>query len=382
MSLINYLKHFVSFNHTESRGIADKILSKELFRRVLERERARADRYGGGFSLTVFDVNESDNPKINEHYLSEIISKRLRPTDEVGWFEKARVGIVLPNTTPWGARKLSEDICQKIANTRKPPVFRIYTYPFEGISRLNKDSQDIFRNENEALNGGGTENQPIIATRWNCEVLAESLEHYWGHRTPTWKRAIDIVGAALGLFLLSPLIVVIAILIKIVSPGPVFFKQNRVGYLGQQFTLYKFRTMSVGADTNVHKDHISKLIKDKKPLAKLDNFDSRIIPFGKFLRLTGLDELPQLINILKGEMSLIGPRPELQSSLQHCERWHTARLETKPGLSGLWQISNRTGRTFDEMMRLDISYVKQISFRMDAMILLKTVPTILAEARR
>jgi lipopolysaccharide/colanic/teichoic acid biosynthesis glycosyltransferase len=303
----------------------------------------------------------------------------------MGWFEKAKVGIVLPNTTPWGAKKLSEDICQKISNnsnTRKPPAFRIYTYPFEGVSGFKTDSQDIIYKENQAGRGGGTEKQAKIASRWNCEILAESLAPYWAQRTPAWKRAIDIFGATLGIVLLFPLIAAISILIKIVSPGSVFFKQKRVGYLGQQFIMYKFRTMKVDADTNVHKDHISELIKAGKPLVKLDNNDSRIIPFGKFLRLTGLDELPQLINVLKGEMSLIGPRPELHSSMLQSELWHSARLETKPGLSGLWQVSNRTDRTFDEMMRLDISYVKQMSFRLDAMILLKTVPTILAETTR
>ena len=382
MSLFHYLKHLFLFDNTTSEGIENLILPKEIFHRVLDRERARSDRYGDRFSLTVFDVGDSDKQKVDENLISHILAKQLRPTDEVGWFEKAKVGIVLPNTTQWGARKLSKEICRKIAMTRQPPAFKIYTYPNEGLSGFNKDKQNIFYMENEYCQPVKTEKQVNNANRLNCGIIEESLAPYLGIRMPLWKRAIDIFGAALGLILLLPLMTVIAILIKIVSPGPVFFKQKRVGYLGKHFIMYKFRTMKVNADTTVHKDYVCKLIKDGKPLVKLDINDPRIIPFSRFLRLTGLDELPQLINILKGEMSLVGPRPELQISMQNGKRWHAKRLDTKPGLSGLWQVSGKTQISFEDMMRLDISYVKRMSFWLDTMILLKTVPTILSEARR
>jgi lipopolysaccharide/colanic/teichoic acid biosynthesis glycosyltransferase len=382
MSFFNNLKHFISFSINTTGGIKDKMLSKEAFRRVVERERARVDRYGGGFSLTVFDVGDAGKQKANGFLLAQIVGKRLRPTDEVGWFDKAKVGIVLPNTTPRGARKLSKEICRKIAMTRPAPAFKIYTYPIGGPSAFNKDLQDIFNKKNESYYPTETGKQPTIPKPLNGEMMAESLAPFLGIRMPVWKQAIDISGAAVGLVLLLPLMTVIAILIKIVSPGPVFFKQKRVGYLGRHFIMYKFRTMKVKADTTVHKDYVCKLIKDGKPLAKLDCKDPRIIPFGRFLRLTGLDEIPQLINILKGEMSLIGPRPELPTSMQSGKQWHAIRLYIKPGLSGLWQVSDRTQRTFDEMVRLDISYLKRMSFWLDAWIILKTIPTILSEARR
>jgi lipopolysaccharide/colanic/teichoic acid biosynthesis glycosyltransferase len=178
------------------------------------------------------------------------------------------------------------------------------------------------------------------------------------------------------------LLIVIAIIIKVVSAGPALFKQQRIGYLGKPFTMFKFRTMRVNADPTFHSKHLANLIQNNKPLEKLDCDDSRIFPFGKFLRLTGLDELPQLINVLRGEMSLIGPRPELRSSIQYCEPWHARRFDAKPGISGLWQVSHKTGTTFNEMMRLDISYVKKRSFWIDVVILLKTLPTIISEARR
>jgi len=380
MTIFFDLKHLFSFNNNTSGEIADKILSKEIFCRIVERERARVDRYGGWFSLTVFDVSDSDKRKKDEYFLSHIVAKQLRPTDEMGWFEKGKIGIVLPNTAKSGARKLSKEICRKIAITRQPPIFNIFTYPTEGPSGFNKDLQDTVYKENQSFQRAGAETRPKIANWSNYEILTKSLASFLGIRMPLWKRAIDIFGAAVGLVLLLPLMTAIAILIKIVSPGPILFKQKRVGYLGKNFILYKFRTMEINADTTVHKDYVCKLIKDGKPLAKLDICDQRIIPFGTILRLTGLDELPQFINILKGEMSLIGPRPELQTSMQHGERWHAIRLDTKPGLSGLWQVSDRTQISFDEMMRLDISYVKRMSFWLDAIILLKTVPTIISEA--
>jgi len=380
MSLFHYLKNLFSVNNTTSGEIADKILSKEVFHRVLERERARADRYGGVFSLTVFDVGGSDKQKKDEYFLSQIVAKQLRHTDVMGWFEKENIGLVLPNTTQSGAKKLSQEICRKIAITRLPPAYKIYTYPLEGPSEFNKDFQDIFHKENESFQQAETEMQPKIDNRLNYETQAESLAPFLVARIPVWKRAIDIFGAAIGLVVLLPLMTVIAILINIVSPGPVIFKQKRVGYLGKHFILFKFRTMKVNVDTTVHEDYVCKLIKNNKPLVKLDKKDPRIIPFGIFLRFTGLDELPQLINILKGEMSLIGPRPELHISMQNGERWHAKRLDTKPGLSGLWQVSGKTKRTFDDMMRLDISYIKRMSFWLDAMILLKTVPTIISDA--
>jgi len=382
MSFFHYMKHLISSNSTKSEEVTNQILSKEVFRRVLERERARADRYGDRFSLAVFEVGHSNKHQINVHLLAQMLLKRIRPTDEVGWFKKDRVGIVLPNTTPWGAKKLSEDICRQISNRKPPPVFKIYTYPSKELSGFNEDLQNIFCDENEFIQRAESEIPRKTANQWNCEILVESLEPFLGPKMPAWKRAIDIFGAAIGLVLLFPLITFIAIVIKMVSPGPVLFKQKRIGYRGKPFVMLKFRSMKFNADPFVHINHVTQLIKDGKPLAKMDNNDSRIFPFGKFLRLTGLDELPQFINILNGEMSLIGPRPELLSSLRHCERWHSMRFDAKPGLSGLWQVSDKTATTFNEMMRLDISYVKKMSFWLDALIFLKTFPTVVTETRK
>jgi lipopolysaccharide/colanic/teichoic acid biosynthesis glycosyltransferase len=180
-----------------------------------------------------------------------------------------------------------------------------------------------------------------------------------------------------AMILLSPLALLVTLLIKIVSPGPVFFRQERVGYLGRRFTLWKFRTMQVNADTTVHQKYLSKLMTSGKEMTKLDNGqDHRIIPFGHLLRATGIDELPQLLNVLLGEMSLIGPRPCLAYEVREYLPWQMRRFDAVPGLTGLWQVSGKNRTTFREMMALDIRYAKKPAFPLDVMIFLKTLPAI------
>ncbi|NIT60128.1 MAG: sugar transferase [Aliifodinibius sp.] len=207
-------------------------------------------------------------------------------------------------------------------------------------------------------------------------VLA--LEPLLAKRLPAWKRVMDIVGSLLGLTLLAPLLLLIAIVIKVVSPGPVFYMQTRIGYLGKAFTLWKFRTMKLDADSLEHQQHLSNLINFEQPMTKLDvNDDPRIIPLGNLLRLSGLDELPQLINVLRGEMSLVGPRPCLPYEAREYRLWQTRRFDAVPGITGLWQVSGKNRTTFKEMMRLDITYARRRSFWLDIKIMLRTIPAII-----
>jgi lipopolysaccharide/colanic/teichoic acid biosynthesis glycosyltransferase len=199
---------------------------------------------------------------------------------------------------------------------------------------------------------------------------------------------MDIVVAAGGLILLSPFIFLVSVIIKSVSRGPVFFKQNRVGYMGKPFTMWKFRTMKVNCDSSNHKEYITKLINGSaengaafgKPMTKLDD-DPRIIPFGKILRKTCLDELPQLINVLRGQMSLVGPRPAIDYEVQVYSAWHYRRLDTVPGVTGLWQVNGKNRLTFNQMVRLDIKYLRERSFCLDVSILLKTPSAVLSQVR-
>jgi lipopolysaccharide/colanic/teichoic acid biosynthesis glycosyltransferase len=208
----------------------------------------------------------------------------------------------------------------------------------------------------------------------------EELEPHVLFRIPLWKRAIDIAGSLVAILLLSPLLLLVALLIKIVSPGPALFRQKRVGYLGRVFTMWKFRTMHVNADTTLHRNYLRELIRNEKEMTKLDNGrDPRIIPFGNLLRGTGIDELPQLINILLGDMSLVGPRPCLPYEAREYDSWQMRRFDTVPGLTGLWQVSGKNRTTFKEMMRLDICYARKRAFLLDVMIVLKTIPAIVVQ---
>jgi lipopolysaccharide/colanic/teichoic acid biosynthesis glycosyltransferase len=198
------------------------------------------------------------------------------------------------------------------------------------------------------------------------------------------KRVIDVLGSSCALVLLSPLLIVIALSIKISSKGPILFKQKRIGQFGKPFTFLKFKSMYINSDSTLHRDYVLRLITGEgdsgsrkgenggERIFKIRD-DPRITPLGKFLRKSSLDELPQLFNVLCGEMSLVGPRPPIPYECDHYDIWHLRRLlEAKPGITGLWQIKGRSRTTFDEMVRLDLKYAEEWSLWLDIGILLQT----------
>lgn len=203
---------------------------------------------------------------------------------------------------------------------------------------------------------------------------------------PYWKRVIDLAGCVLALPFLGFVALVMIVLTKWVSPGPVFFRQERIGYMGRRFKLYKFRTMRVGADCSIHQDHCKNLIRTNAPMVKLDaRGDTRLIPLGWLLRASGLDELPQIINVLRGEMSLVGPRPCLPGEFEQFRSWQRQRCDALPGLTGLWQVSGKNRTTFEQMIRLDIQYARKFSVCLDMKIIALTAPALLmqlSETRR
>jgi len=197
---------------------------------------------------------------------------------------------------------------------------------------------------------------------------------------PFWKRSLDLVLCLLALPFLMAGTLVMAIVTRCVSPGPIFYRQVRIGYMGRPFKIYKFRTMTVSADTKVHQDYCRKLIDTNAPMAKLDvRGDARLIPFGWFLRASGLDELPQIINVLRGEMSIVGPRPCLPVEFEHFLPWQRGRCQAIPGLTGLWQVSGKNRTTFEEMIRLDLTYAQDMSLRQDLRIILLTPRTLVQQ---
>jgi len=189
------------------------------------------------------------------------------------------------------------------------------------------------------------------------------------------KRSFDYTATLTGLILISPLLVLLAILIKLDSEGPVFYKQKRIGLYGREFEMYKFRSMRKGADKELEK------LKDKNQTNELmfKMFDDpRVTEIGKFIRKYSIDELPQLLNVLRGEMSLVGPRPPLPNEVQHYEKRHFLRFGTLPGLTGLWQVSGRSSvKDFDTVLKMDYSYINSWNVLMDIKILFKTVPVVL-----
>lgn len=199
------------------------------------------------------------------------------------------------------------------------------------------------------------------------------------------KRASDIVIASIAIILLSPFWLLIAILIKLESRGAIIFKQERVGMDGRIFLFYKFRTMTVNNDDAVHREYLKQYISgseeinlgnDEKPVFKLKD-DSRVTKIGKHLRRLSLDELPQLLNVIRGDMSVVGPRPPIPYEVEAYQLWHRKRLDMKPGITGLWQVSGRNRLTFEEMVKLDLFYIENWSLLLDLKIILRTLPAML-----
>lgn len=199
---------------------------------------------------------------------------------------------------------------------------------------------------------------------------------------PFWKRAIDVLAGLVALPVLAPLMLVMMAVTKLWSPGPILFRQERVGFKGRRFTCYKFRTMKVNASTSSHQQHCRDLIASNRPMVKLDSQgDPRLIPGGWFLRASGLDELPQMLNVLLGDMSLIGPRPCIPFEYEMYQPWQRERFNTLPGLTGLWQVSGKNKTTFDEMIRLDIKYAREKNLGLDLKIVFKTLPALITQVQ-
>jgi lipopolysaccharide/colanic/teichoic acid biosynthesis glycosyltransferase len=197
---------------------------------------------------------------------------------------------------------------------------------------------------------------------------------------PVWKRSLDISLCCLTLPLLALVTLGVAVLVRTTAPGPLFFRQERVGYLGRRFRLYKFRTMHVGADISGHQTHFEHLVSTQAPMLKLDaTGDSRLIPGGWLLRATGLDELPQIINVLRGDMSVVGPRPCIPYEYESYGPEQRRRFQCTPGLTGLWQVSGKNRTTFDRMIELDVAYSSQRSLWLDLKIIALTPAAILSQ---
>jgi lipopolysaccharide/colanic/teichoic acid biosynthesis glycosyltransferase len=223
------------------------------------------------------------------------------------------------------------------------------------------------------MNSTGTN----ISSSEKVQRLSAAIAH---GKIPAWKRSLDCTLVVLTSPIWLPIAAVVAVWVKMVSPGPALFRQERIGHMGGRFRILKFRTMKVNADTTVHREHLSKLMSSNQPMRKLDSTgDSRLIPGGLWLRTLGVDELPQLINVLRGEMSLVGPRPTTAYEYEMFQPHYRQRCQTLPGLTGLWQVNGKNRTTFEKMMELDLTYVAKKTLIMDIKILAGTAPAILLQ---
>jgi lipopolysaccharide/colanic/teichoic acid biosynthesis glycosyltransferase len=355
----------------EERGV----LSEEAFHRMISLERKRTERSRKPFLLMLLDMGNGLRSEKNEKALDKILSAlslSTRETDVTGWYKKnSVVGVMF---TEFGAEDrnsilstMMTRVSETLRNNLSSQQFGLISISFHLFpEEWNHDIPQ--RPSNPAL-------YPDLASRDNAKKFFCVI-----------KRIMDIVGSTLALLLFAPILLLIAIAIKLTSVGPVFFRQKRVGQYGEQFVFLKFRSMHVNNDASVHKAFVKQLIAGNAPsqpgngngngngngVYKLTR-DFRITRIGGFLRRTSLDELPQFINVLKGEMSLVGPRPAIAYEVEAYDIWHRRRvLEAKPGITGLWQVNGRSRVKFDDMVRLDLRYAKTWSPWMDLKILLRT----------
>ncbi len=353
----------------------------DAFHAMTQKERARVDRFGGTFCLVAFDVGSTDAGARRVELLSAALHLRKRLMDEVGWSDDRHLAVLLPGTTAPEARRFAEEISRAIAKSCTPPPYEVSQYP---PASLRWDADPDAPSSEEIRPVASPDTNASAGARFTMRGAASGFEipPWLGQRQPGWKRGFDVLVSGAAAVCLLPFLLLIALLIRIVSPGPVLFAQERVGYLGRKFKLWKFRTMRLHADSSVHRDQVTREMQSEDPLTKLDSFrDPRVIPCGRWLRLTGLDELPQLFNILRGDMSVIGPRPDPVYAADQYQPWHAARLDVLPGVTGLWQVSGKNRTTFKQMIRLDIAYARRLSPWLDLKILLKTPLAIVGQIR-
>jgi lipopolysaccharide/colanic/teichoic acid biosynthesis glycosyltransferase len=373
------------FDGDTSFVILESVYTQKEFLVVLNRARAQADRNGHCFALATFDVSAKQSKPFSLDKIAKLLSSRVRATDAIGWFDENQLGVYLYDSNA----KDAQGFCQGIQEQLGVEISnRVYVYPYYYKQNLSADDTigggrqrmgaglERYEKVQYALYGGG--GGGLDQTRWYCssecdiaDDYSNGLEPFFCSRCPLWKRLFDLIVATVILLVCSPILISVAIFIKVVSPGPILFKQERMGYLGRRFTLWKFRSMHVENDASQHRAYLRELIENGEVMTKMED-DPRIIPLGKYLRASGVDELPQLLNVLRGEMSLIGPRPPIPYEVEGYHRWFHSRFDTMPGLTGLWQVSGKNQLSFQEMIRLDIRYKKRLSFFWDVIILLRT----------
>jgi len=358
--------------HEQGNAPQRTLLSEDAFISMLYLERRRAERAQKRFVLVLVDVKKGNGLNHKDRELSALVgalSDATRETDIIGWYLENNlfgvIGTELGNATN---QVVQERFLSKVRKAFESTLGRENS---AGISI----SFHFFPEEIGEEGGDHSANftlYPELQKKESTQRGALAL-----------KRAIDILGSAAALLVFAPFFAAIALIIKLTSKGPVLFRQERMGQYGKPFTVLKFRSMRTDCDSRIHQEYVSQFIAGKvegkpaeasgaAPVFKIQK-DPRITPIGQFMRKTSLDEVPQFWNVLRGDMSLVGPRPPIAYEFRAYNVWHRRRvLEIKPGITGLWQVEGRSRTRFDDMVRLDLRYARSWSIWLDLRILLQT----------
>jgi len=341
---------------------------EEFFLEFLVFERRRSERSGRPFLVMTLDftgIRDLESRRESVTWTMKTLSVLTRDTDIKGWYKDSAVlGVIFTEMNSLETETLQKKIYTSLhasLTDEQLNVIRISFHRFPDEGKPNKPGN------------------PVDFTFYPDYPKQERTRK----NALKMKRIIDVIGSIAGIVIFSPFFILIPIFIKLTSRGPIFFRQERVGQYEKNFMFLKFRSMYSGNNEDVHKEFVHNLILKKTPCDAGDNGsgqkvfkitnDRRVTPIGKILRKTSMDELPQFFNVLRGEMSLAGPRPPIPYELQKYDSWHRRRvLEIKPGITGLWQVMGRSSTSFDEMVRLDLQYATNWSLWLDIKILLKT----------
>jgi len=351
-----------------------EILNEEAFRRMISIERKRTERSRKPFLLMLLETGRYHTSQKNGNVLRNVLSALLtstRETDVIGWYKnQSTAGVMFTELEIDDKNSILSTMLTRVSNILRD----ILTFEqFNQISISFHFFPDKWSDDDISDGPGNPTLYPDLLRRENATRLLAVT-----------KRVMDVMGSALILAICAPAFLIVGLAIKVSSKGPVLFRQRRIGQYGKSFTFLKFRSMYVDSDASIHREYVTRLIAgqaerhpsngngDGTGVYKLTK-DDRITRIGAFLRRTSLDELPQLFNVFKGEMSLVGPRPPVPYELVAYQTWHRRRvLEVKPGITGLWQVNGRSRVKFDEMVRLDLKYAEAWSPWLDVKILLST----------
>lgn len=334
-------------------------LDQRSFRQTLIYERKRSERSKRPLVLLLMDLHDKNIKsffyKRKIIYLMRSVYNNVRETDIIGWYEYNRtIGVIFTETQILSSEIIKERLKNSIRKKGSGTQTRVLTFPSNDNDKNDENSELFYPEEDQ----DGKKKIDLVITR-----------------------ILDVSISLLVILLLLPVFLIISLIIKIDSSGPVLFKQKRIGIKGKVFTLYKFRTMYINNNDSIHRKYVSSLIKGEvnsgAGVYKITD-DPRVTKIGRFLRKSSFDEFPQFLNVFWGDMAIVGPRPAIPYETDVYQSWHWRRImECKPGITGLWQVYGRSKTTFDGMVRMDIKYLKRKSIFKNMILILKTPAALL-----